>query len=379
MDAATGRRLTLDRAAGFTWRALVVLAGVGVAGWLLLRLRIVLMPALLALMLATVLRPVASAMRVKGAPPALAALVAMLVAFVVFAAAVAAAVPAFIADAGELSTGLSKAVDDIQAWLASGPFGIDPAQLEGVREDLRNAQGSAGGVVRSGVSSGVPVAVQILTQTILTVIFTFFVLKDGRRMWAWLLQRSGANSRTVDRMGQVSMETLGNYVRGITLTAAVDAVFIGLGFYLAGIPLVVPIAILTFIAAFIPVVGAAVAGLVGVLIALADGGLTKAAIALGIVLLVQQLEGNLLQPVLVGRRVSLHPVVTLAAVTVGGTLGGIGGAFVAVPVVAVSYRALEELRLARAAARREQELGEPAAPERSFAGSTRLEVGASRG
>jgi predicted PurR-regulated permease PerM len=354
MDAATGRRLTLDRAAGFTWRALVVLAGVAVAVWLLLRLRIVLLPLLLALMLATVLQPVAARARRLGAPPALAAVGAMLVAVLVLAAALAAIVPSVVSDADALSRGLSDAIDEIQRWLQSGPFGIDPAQLEGVRRDLRDAQGGAGDVVRSGVSTGVPIVVQMVTQAILTVFFTFFVLKDGERMWAWVLDRAGAvRAPMVDRIGRVGMDTLGGYVRGTALTAIVDAVFIGLGLLLIGVPLVVPIAVLTFLLAFIPIVGATVAGGVGVLVALADGGPGKAALALGIVLLVQQLEGNLLQPNLVGRRVRLHPMVTLGAVTVGGTLGGIAGAFVAVPVVSVAYRSLEELRLARAAAGQE--------------------------
>lgn len=360
MDAATGGRLTLDRAAGFTWRALVVLAGVAVAVWLLLRLRIVLLPLLLALMLATVLQPVAAAARRRGAPPALAALAAMLLAGLVLAAALAAVVPSVVADADALSDGLTDAVDEIQDWLASGPFGIDPAQLEGFRRDLRDAQGGAGEVVRSGVSTGVPIVVQIVTQAILTVFFAFFVLKDGERMWAWVLERAGrGRAPTVNRIGEAAMDTLGGYVRGTALTALVDAVFIGLGFLIIGIPLVVPIAVLTFVLAFIPIVGATVAGAVGVLVALADGGFGKAALALGIVLLVQQLEGNLLQPTLVGRRVQLHPMVTLAAVTVGGTLGGIAGAFVAVPVVAVGYRALEELRLARAAASQEAIVAPP--------------------
>lgn len=354
MDAATGRRVTLDRAAGFTWRALVVLAGVAVAAWLLLRLRIVLLPLLLALMLATVLQPVAAGARRRGAPPALAALAAMLLAGLVLAAALAAIVPSVVADADELSRGLTDAVDEIQEWLESGPFGVDPAELEGVRGDLRDAQGGAGEIVRSGVSTGVPIAVQILTQAILTVFFTFFVLKDGERMWAWVLDRAGrGRAATIDRIGEAAMDTLAGYVRGTALTALVDAVFIGLGFLLIGVPLVMPIAVLTFLLAFIPIVGATVAGGVGVLVALADGGLGKAALALAIVLLVQQLEGNLLQPNLVGRRVRLHPMITLAAVTVGGTLGGVVGAFVAVPVVSVAYRALEELRLARAAATQE--------------------------
>src|SRR3954452_830803 len=224
MDAATGRRLTLDRAAGFSWRALVVLAALAVAVWLLLRLRLFWLPLLRAFMRATVLRPIALRLRRRGAPPALAASVTMLLALLVLAAAVAAVVPAVVADAGELSRGLTKAIDDIQAWLASGPFGIDPKSLRAVRADLRDWQDSAGGVVRSGVSSGVPIVVQVITEAILTVFFTFFVLKDGEQMWRWVLSRAGQKHLVVDRMGCSAMETLGGYVRGTATTAAVDAV-----------------------------------------------------------------------------------------------------------------------------------------------------------
>jgi predicted PurR-regulated permease PerM len=342
---APARRLTLDRTAGFTWRALVVLAGIAVLVWLLLRLRVVLLPMLLALMLSTILVPVVRWERAHRAPRGAAATGALLLALAVLSGVLALVIPAFVSQADELADSVTAAVDDIEAWISDGPFGLTPEQVR----ELRGGAGDArvGDVLKGGVSSGVPVVVQVVTQTLLTVFFTFFILKDGDRMWAWILHRAGPSRRdAVDAMGREAMDTLAAYVRGTALVALVDAVFIGLGFWLLGVPLVLPIALLTFFAAFIPIVGAVASGAVGVLIALADGGVAKAALALGVVLLVQQLEGNVVQPVVVGRQVRLHPIVTIAAVAVGGTLGGIVGAFVAVPIVAVTYRALEGLRKA---------------------------------
>lgn len=337
------RRLTLERAAEFTWRSLVVLAGVAVLVWLLLRLRIVLLPLLLALMISTVLVPVVAWQRKHGLSRGLSALGAVLLGFLVVAAVLAIVIPAFVGQAEELADSVTAAVDDIEAWAQDGPFGLTGAQVDELRGGADSVSGS--GLLKSGVSSGVPIVVQVLTQTLLTVFFTFFVLKDGDRMWAWVLQRAGASRRaTVDAMGHEAMAALAGYVRGTALVALIDAVFIGLGFLILGVPLVLPIALLTFFAAFIPIVGSVASGAVGVLIALADGGVTKAALALGVVLLVQQLEGNVVQPLAVGRSVRLHPIVTIAAVAVGATLGGVVGAFVAVPIVAVVYRALEQLR-----------------------------------
>jgi predicted PurR-regulated permease PerM len=350
MDGRVVRRLTLDRVAGVTWRLLIVLAGVAVAIWLLLKLRIVLLPLLIALMLSTVLEPVAAALRRRGAPPALAATAALLLAFALIAAALGVVVPSLVSDAGEVSRGVSTALDDIQAWLSTGPLGLDPAEVRRVRHDLASG-GGVEGVVRSGVNSGVPLVLQVFGQIVITVFFLFFVLKDGDRMWSWVLGRVRSDREgLVHVAGCRAMETLNGWVRATAITAAIDAVFIGLGFWIVGVPLVGAIAVLTFVCAFVPIVGSVFAGVIGVLVALAHGGVTMALLALGITLLVQQVEGNVLQPGIVGRRVRLHPVVTLAAVTVGGTLGGIPGAFVAVPITAVAYAAYEEVRKAKAAA-----------------------------
>ena len=330
----------------------MVLAGVAVLVWLLLRLRIVLLPLLLALMISTVLVPVVARLRARRVSRGLAALAVVLLGFLVIGGVLAIVIPAFVSQADELADQITAAVDDIEVWAREGPLGLTAAQVDELRGGADDVSGS--NLLKSGVSSGVPIVVQLFTQTLLTIFFTFFVLKDGDRMWAWVLQRAGSSRRsTVDAMGRESMKALAGYVRGTAFVALVDAVFIGIGFAVLGVPLVLPIALLTFFAAFIPVVGSVASGLVGVLIALADGGVAKAAVALGIVLLVQQLEGNVVQPLAVGRSVRLHPIVTIASVAVGGTLGGVVGAFVAVPIVAVVYRALEQLRQVNVEAQQE--------------------------
>lgn len=348
------RRLTLDRVAGVTWRLLVVLAGVAVAIWLLLKLRIVLLPLLIALMLTTVLEPFTAALRRRGAAPALAAGAALLLAFAVVAGALGIVVPSLISDAGEVSRGVGKALDDIQRWFVTGPLHLDPSQVQQVRNDLGAGGDAVRQAVKSGVSTGVPLVLQVFGQIVLTVFFLFFILKDGDRMWSWVLGHVRSDREGLIHVaGCRAMRTLDGWVRGTAITAAIDAVFIGLGFWIVGVPLAAAIAVLTFLCSFVPIVGSVFAGTVGVLVALADGGFTKALIALGITLLVQQIEGNVLQPGIVGRRVQLHPVVTLAAVSAGGTLGGVAGAFVAVPLVAVVYAAYDEVRKAKAAADKE--------------------------
>src|SRR3954467_13474708 len=187
MSDSAMRRLTLDRVAGVTWRLLVVLAGVAVAIWLLLKLRIVLLPLLIALMLTTVLGALTGAPRRRGAAPALAAGAALLVAFAVVARALGIVVPSLISDAGVVSRGVGTALDAIQRWFVTGPLHLDPTQVQQVRNDLGAGGDAVRQAVKSGVSTGVPLVLQVFGQIVLTVFFLFFILKDGDRMWSWVL------------------------------------------------------------------------------------------------------------------------------------------------------------------------------------------------
>jgi putative heme transporter len=195
------------------------------------------------------------------------------------------------------------------------------------------------------VLSGAMTFGQILASALLTVVLVFFFVKDGQRIWDWTARLFPASVRgRVHEAGESSWAVLGAYMRGVVLVATFDAVFIGLGMALVGMPLVLPLAVLTFLAAFVPIVGAFVAGAAAVLIALVSNGFVAALIVLGIVLLVQQLEGNVLYPLILKRTMEMHPVATLLAVSTGGVLAGIIGALVAIPLTAMVATTLPILR-----------------------------------
>jgi len=184
--------------------------------------------------------------------------------------------------------------------------------------------------------SGALAALNVLAAVLLTLVLTFFFVKDGRQLWGWIAGLSGRHQRSAEALGERIWRVLTGYVQGIALVALIDALLIGGALLVLGVPLAMPLTVLTFLAAFFPVVGAVTIGLAAVLVALvAKGGLAAAILALWIVV-VQQLDGNVMQPVLVGRKLELHPVVVLLALTAGGVVAGLVGAFLAVPLAAVA-------------------------------------------
>jgi putative heme transporter len=195
---------------------------------------------------------------------------------------------------------------------------------------------------------------EVITGLILCLFLTFFFVKDSERFTRWILDFAGRERAPhLRELGRRSATAVSGYLRGQATVGAVDAVFIGIGLAIVGVPLVVPLAFLTFVAAFLPLVGAVVAGTLAALVALVTKGLTAALIVVGITLLVQQLEGHLLAPLLLGRAVALHPVVIILALAAGSILGGIIGAFLAVPIAAVVTAVGTYLR-------GDQPIGEPA-------------------
>ncbi|GGM33740.1 hypothetical protein GCM10011608_17810 [Micromonospora sonchi] len=198
---------------------------------------------------------------------------------------------------------------------------------------------------------------EVLGSALLALVLLFFLLKDGRAIWHWTLRRmTGPNREIAAEAGRVGWRTLGSYSRGTMLIAAIDAVGIGLALVLLGVPLAFPLALITFIGGFVPIIGATVAGAVAVLVALAADGPTTALLTLAAVIAVQQIEGNLLEPLVMKRQVRLHPVVILVAVTAGTLIAGIGGAFVAVPIAAVAWRVIDSVQ------RQRQPAGAPSDP-----------------
>nr|MBA2428688.1 AI-2E family transporter [Thermoleophilaceae bacterium] len=252
-------------------------------------------------------------------------------------------VPAVAAQSDELA-GQARAGFQQATLLVQGPLGINQAQIDGtINMAIERLRGSIGGVA-SGVLTGAAIFANALAQTILTLIVAFFFVNDGRRIWGGLVGLLRPTVRDdADALGKRSFTILKAYSRGIIVVAVVDAALIGLALLLIGVPLTLPIVVLTFLGAFFPLIGAVVTGAVAVLVTLFSNGLTDAILVLVAVLIVQQVEGNLLYPYVVGGSLELHPLLILLALAGGTAVAGVVGALIAVPVAAVASGALSYL------------------------------------
>jgi putative heme transporter len=358
----------LATATAWTWRILVLLAGAAVILVLLTRLYLVSLPVIIALILATLCVPPARALEARGLHRTGAAAIVVIGGLIAFGGLLAALTPPFISQVQDLQPTVVEAVDTVFELLEESPLGWDREEVMDYLERLTQAAGERGGEIAGQVVSGAAVAVQALAAISLAVVLLFFFVKDGEQLVAWLLARTPADHQeTMRAVGRRAWAALAGFVRGTAAVALIDAIGIGVGLAIVGVPLVLPIAVLVFFGGFIPVIGAFVTGLLAVLVALAAGGFQQALIVFAIVLAVQQLESNILQPVIMRRAVSLHPVVILAALTAGATLTGVIGAFLAVPVSAVLSAVGNELRLRHEAARAgaepdDEPVGPPQAP-----------------
>ena len=321
----------LDRATGWAWRLLLCAAAVAVALLLLWYLRVIVLPAIIALTIAPVLVPVSDRLRRAGlgrfAPGT-----ALVLGLAVLAGLVAIVTASLVQEYDELEEAVRQGVDDLTGWLEDEPFNVSLDR--DLNASLRSAWSEASRYLVSGVRSGL----SVLTGLVLAVALLYFILRDGRGFWKRLLRRLPDDTRLrLDRAGERAWSVLSGYIRGTALIAAIDATLIGIGLWILGVPLAFALAVIIFLGAFVPFVGATISGMIAVLVALADGGPWTALIALGIVLGVQFLEGNFLQPIIQSRTVDLHPAVILLAVAAGGSLYGILGAYLAVPVTAVAF------------------------------------------
>ncbi len=318
----------------------LVLAVVVIYG--LLQLRLLVIPFLIALILAAAVSPVVGVLRRWGWSPALATVTAFLGIIVVLGGVVTGIVFAVRSESDELVRSAGEGWLQLQEMVANFPLPVSQGQIDealtSVAEFLTSA--AAGRSALSGLS----MAAEIITGAVLMAVILFFFLKDGPRIWGFLLSWFPAARRPkLEEAGSRAMDVLGSYVRGTATVAAVDAFFIGLALFILQVPLALPLSVLIFIGGFIPIVGATVAGILATLVALVANGPVAALVVVAVVIVVQQLEGNFLQPVVMGRSVSLHSLVILLALTAGTILGGIIGAVLAVPVTAVSWVVIQVL------------------------------------
>ena len=323
--------LNLERAAAWSWRFLVCTASLALVGALLWYLRVIVLPIAVALTLAPALSPLVSWFRSRHLERPAAAL-ALLTGLATVVALVGIATVSVVEQFDELRAAVSQAVDDIAGELQGEPFALPAARSDELEASLGDAWREASGYAAAGVQTGAG----IVAGVVLAVTMLYFILRDGAVLWAAILRRCSPDVRpAIDRAGRRAWEVLGGFVRGTATVATIDAVLIGIGLWLLGVPLAFALAVLVFMGSFVPYVGAFVSGLVSVLVAFADGGWQLALAVLALVGAVQFIEGTFLQPFIQSRSVDLHPAVILLAVAAGGSLFGLAGAYLAVPVTAV--------------------------------------------
>jgi len=331
--------------AALALRFLLVAAALAVVALVVAELRLVVLAVALALAIAALLAPLTDALHRRGCPRGLAALIALLGALLALGGIAVLVVPSVVDELGGIGQQVREGGQDVADFVLEGPFGISPEEVDELFDRALDGLSDSGTDLARGALSGALLIGELIAGTLLALVLTFFFLRDGARMWAWLVGLAPSRRREdAEEIGRRSWTTLSSYLRGITVVALFDAVLIGLALAIIGVPAALPLAVLTFFGAYIPFVGAVLTGLAAVLVALVTLGTTAAALVAVAVLVVQQVESNVLHPVVVARAVSLHPVAILLAVTTGAVVAGIIGAIVAVPVTAVVAQAGAYLR-----------------------------------
>jgi predicted PurR-regulated permease PerM len=338
-DAAVRHSLWADAFGTLATRAVQIIAVVIVAAALIyvfLSLSLVTLPVLLALIFASAMLPVVSFLRKHRVPSVLATLICLFAVVIILGLLAWLIVWAVENQAASLVESATEGIDQLQNWVTTLPFSITDEQIQGGIDAVTDFVTSA--QFGSGALAGASAVGSFLTGLVLMIVVLFFFLKDGPAIWEFMLRPfRGEQYARARRIGDKTVSTLGGYVRGTATVAAVDAIGIGVGLWIIGVPLALPLAVVVFLTAFIPLVGATAAGILAALVALVANGVPAAIWVVVVVVVVNQLEGNFLQPVLMGRTLQLHGLVILVALTAGTILGGVVGAVIAVPLMAVAW------------------------------------------
>ena len=335
----------LRSGAAIGWRLLVLVAAVAVTAYALAYLRIVVLPIIVALLVSTVLRPPTRWLTRHRFSDGAAALTVLLGAIAVLVTALTMAGAAVARQVSDLADSVEDGIREAGDALSEPPFNLSDADIDRYIDNAGEQLSDSSGSLTGGLVHGAVLAGEVITGLIITLLLLFFFLKDGPSMWRWIVDTFGGRQRTrLDELAQRSYLALTGYVRGLVLVGAADATMIGAGLAILGVPLVIPLMLLTFLGAFIPLIGAFSAGLAAVLIALVDGGVVTALIVLGLVVAVQQVEGHLLYPLIMGRTIHIHPIAVILALATGGILAGIIGVFISVPILTLAATALAYAR-----------------------------------
>jgi predicted PurR-regulated permease PerM len=348
-DAAASASADVPRwlrvGAGWAWRLLLLAALLWVAGRVASLLYVVIVPFAAAILLSALLQPLTARLRRAGLGPLRATWCTLLLAFGLIGGAVWLVTARVEAEYPALVTQVEHTSTQLQSWLASSPLHVRTGNLEKISDNLVNFLSKHSSTVEGAALTGGRIVVELLAGTVLCFFISFFLIKDGERIWSWLISGlTDARRRRADLAGHAAWQAVVYYVRGTMAVAAIHAVVMGITLAIVGSPLVAPLALFMFVAAFVPLVGVLIAGTAAILIVLASKGLIAAVIVLAVMIVMNQMEGHLLQPQVVGKMVRLHPLAVILVLAVAGVTAGIAGAVVAVPVTAALTSAARALR-----------------------------------
>ncbi|WP_343601927.1 AI-2E family transporter, partial [Mycobacterium sp.] len=332
------------KAAAWSWRLLVILAAVVALLWVIQRLEIIVVPVLLALMLSALLVPAVDWLDRRGAPRAGAVALVLLTGFTILGGILTFVVSQFVVGLPDVVEQVSRSIDSTRRWLIHGPAHLSPQQIDNAGDAAIQALRNNQAKLTSGALSTAATITELVTAALLMVFTLIFFLYGGRHIWQYVTKIVPAGARDrVREAGCAGYASLIGYVRATFLVALVDAAGVGTGLAIMAVPLALPLASLVFLGAFIPLVGAVISGFLAVVVALLAKGFVYALFTLGVIIAVNQLEAHILQPLVMGRAVSIHPLAVVLAISAGGVLAGIVGALLAVPTVAFFNNAFRVL------------------------------------
>ncbi|ATO64769.2 AI-2E family transporter [Mycobacterium avium subsp. hominissuis] len=332
------------KTAAWAWRLLAILAAALALFWVLAKLEVIVVPVLVALLLSALLVPVVDWLDRHGLPRGGAVALVLLGGFAILGGILAFVVLQFIDGLPGLTEQVTQSIESTRRWLINGPAHLRSEQIDSAGNAAIEALHNNQAKLTSGALSTAATVTELVTAAVLVLFTLIFFLYGGRNIWRYVVQIVPAHARDrVHEAGSAGYGSLIGYVRATFLVALTDAAGVGAGLAIMGIPLALPLASLVFLGAFIPLVGAVVAGFLAVVVALLAKGIVYALITLGLLVAVNQIEAHLLQPLVMGRAVSIHPLAVVLAISTGGVLAGIVGALLAVPTVAFLNNAFQVL------------------------------------
>ncbi|GAA1042649.1 AI-2E family transporter [Virgisporangium ochraceum] len=346
-DSEVSKELRI--AAAYAWRLIILAVALAGVLYLVGRLSHVVIPLAIALLLSALLGPLVRFLRVKAKfPPSLAAGLVLVAGLAAVIGTLTLVVTQIVDKFDVLSRNATVGATRVRDWLQDGPLKLETRQIDNAIETAQNWLTENQGRFVSTAQSTATATIEALAAFFLVLFATFFFMRDGDRIWRFLVRIFPRRAEEqVHDAGVAAWATLGAYVRATVLVAFIDALGIGIGLYFLKVTLWFPLAALVFLFAFVPIVGATLSGAVAVLVTLVERGPWQALIALIIVIAVQQLEGHVLQPLIMGRAVAIHPLAVIVGIAAGVVLAGIMGALVAVPIIAVLNTAVRFLVLKR--------------------------------